>query len=105
MKGIQGYFFLPHSKRARPALSDYFKQHHIPFFALDLYDTIFQKLEPVPNLDDFDEILFTSPSTVEGFLRIYGQLPIHKKLTSIGPITDRQIKKEIVQRPVEERNR
>ncbi len=95
VKGIEGYFFLPHSKRARPVLTEYFEQHRIPFLALDLYDTVFQKLEPVPNLDDFDEILFTSPSTLEGFLRIYGKLPTDKKLTPIGPVTDREVRKEM----------
>ena len=84
---IDGYFFIPRSKRARSALTDFMQQHQIPFFALDLYDTYFQKLEPVPNLDAFDEIIFTSPSTVEGFLRIFGTLPRDKKLTPIGPIT------------------
>lgn len=87
IREVKGCFFLPRSRRARSVLTDFMKQHHIPFFALDLYDTHFQKLKPVPNLDDFDEIVFTSPSTVEGFLRIYGKLPDGKKLTAIGPIT------------------
>lgn len=86
---IDGYFFLPHSRRARSALTDYMREKGIPFFALDLYDTVFQKPDPVPNLDDFDEIIFTSPSTVEGFLKIYGRLPKDKKLTPIGPVTER----------------
>jgi len=88
---INGYFFLPRSKRARSALTNFMRERGISFFALDLYDTLFQKLEPVPNLDDFDEIVFTSPSTVEGFLRIFGSLPKNKKLTPIGPVTDQAI--------------
>jgi uroporphyrinogen-III synthase len=84
---LKGHFFLPHSKLARPALKDYFKAHHIPFFALELYTTKFQCPEPIPKLNEFDEIVFTSPSTVEGFLRIYKELPKDKKLTAIGPVT------------------
>lgn len=87
----EGYFFLPHSKRARLDLIHYLREKRVPFFALALYDTHFQKLEPVPNLDEFDEIVFTSPSTVEGFLRIYGKLPVAKKLTAIGPITEKAL--------------
>lgn len=83
-----GYFFLPQSKRARPDLANHLKKRGISFFQLALYETHFQKLEPVPDLADFDEVVFTSPSTVEGFLRIYGTLPKKKKLTPIGPITE-----------------
>lgn len=85
----EGYFFLPHSKRARPDLIRFFQEKKIPFFSLELYDTHFQCLKPIPNLDEFEEIVFTSPSTVEGFLRIYHKLPHNKKLTAIGPITER----------------
>lgn len=88
---LKGYFFLPRSRLARSVLTDFMTEKKIPFFVLDLYDTVFQKLEPVPKLDDFDEIVFTSPSTVDGFLRIYGKLPTDKKLTAIGPITEQAL--------------
>jgi len=91
IKQIDGYFFWPRSKRARPILTDFLNQQKIPFFVLDLYDTVFQRPEPVPNLDTIYEIIFTSPSTVEGFLRIYGKLPKDKKLTPIGPVTEKAI--------------
>ncbi|HSX26625.1 MAG TPA: uroporphyrinogen-III synthase, partial [Chlamydiales bacterium] len=81
------FLFLPHSRRARPHLAHFLQQQNIHHFLLPLYDTHFQKPEPVPDLNAFDEIIFTSPSTVEGFLRIYGHLPKDKKLTPIGPIT------------------
>lgn len=84
---INGHFFLPHSKRARPNLVEFLKKEKIPFFSLELYETHFQCLQPIPCLDDFDEIVFTSPSTVDGFLKIYGTLPQNKKLSAIGPIT------------------
>lgn len=88
---LKGYFFLPHSKRARPDLIHFLQKKKIPFFALELYDTHFQCLKPIPNLNEFDEIVFTSPSTVEGFLRIYQRLPQEKKLTAIGPLTRRAL--------------
>ncbi|MBX7066220.1 MAG: uroporphyrinogen-III synthase [Parachlamydiales bacterium] len=91
ISNLKGYYFLPHSKRARPNLVEFLKRKKIPFFALELYDTHFQCLKPIPNLDDFDEIVFTSPSTVEGFLRIYGKLPEGKKLRAIGPITEKRL--------------
>jgi uroporphyrinogen-III synthase len=91
IRPLAGYFFIPRSNLARSALTDYLKKEGKSFYVLDLYCTVFQKLEPIPNLKDFDEIVFTSPSTVEGFLRIYGSLPQDKKLTAIGPITEQAL--------------
>ncbi len=85
------FLFLPRSRLARNALIDYLDRSRIRYFALDLYDTVFQKPEPVPNLDEFGEIIFTSPSTVEGFLKIFGKLPRDKKLTAIGPVTKKYL--------------
>lgn len=79
------YIFWPRSKRARPVLESYLS--HMRYCALDLYDTVLQKPEPVPDLREVDEIVFTSPSTVRGFLAIYGFLPKNKTLRAIGPVT------------------
>ena len=51
IQDIQGYFFFPRSRLARSALTDYLIREGKPFYALDLYDTLFQKLEPVPHLE------------------------------------------------------
>ena len=76
-----------HSSRARDVISHYLKSNHIACFQAPLYDTVMQKIQPVPSLDSFDEIVFTSPSTVDAFLEIFKQLPHNKTLTAIGPIT------------------
>lgn len=81
------HLFLPKSKRARPLLVDFLQKEGICHTALDLYDIEFFRKEPIPDLTSIDEIVFTSPSTVEGFLRIYKKLPRGKKLTAIGPVT------------------
>lgn len=86
------YFFFPHSRKARSFLTDSLQA---PCFSLDLYDTLFQVPHPLPNLADIDEIVFTSPSTVDGFLRIFGKLPRDKILTPIGPITAAYLKTHI----------
>lgn len=91
IKNIDGFFFLPRSRLARSALTDFMRCEKIPFFALDLYDTVLQTLQPIPDLNEFDEIVFTSPSTVAGFFSIYGTFPHNKKLTAIGPITEQAL--------------
>lgn len=79
-------FFYPRSSIARPLLAEYLARWRT--CVIDLYETHFQCLEPVPDLADFERIVFTSPSTVQGFLKIYGELPKDKELVAIGPITE-----------------
>jgi uroporphyrinogen-III synthase len=91
---LQGAYLLwPRSTKARNVLANYLESlgSSVRFSPIDLYETHYQKLEPVPSLDEVEEIVFTSPSTVEGFLRIYGSLPKNKQLTAIGPITERAL--------------
>lgn len=77
----------PHSKRSRPAISDWAIEHGIALEELILYDTHPFQPSPPPDLGQFDEIAFTSPSTVEAFLKIYGQLPQDKVLWTQGEVT------------------
>lgn len=81
------YVFWPHSKLSRSVIPDFLKDNQIKFRDCILYDTVSQKPLPVPDLDKIDEIIFTSPSTVDAFMKIFGSLPRHKVLTAIGPIT------------------
>lgn len=85
------FFLYPHSKLARPYLGDYLKAKKIPCYAFNLYDTVFQSPEPKPILSDFDEILFTSPSTVHAFFQIFSSLPRRIALTPIGPVTKKAL--------------
>lgn len=78
-------FFWPRSMQSRPLLEQFLQKRKA--FIFDLYDTVMQIPGPIPSLDEVEEIVFTSPSTVRGFLQIYGKIPEGKKLTAIGPIT------------------
>ncbi len=80
-------FFYPRSSRARSLLYSYLKKEGYSFQVLDLYDTILQKQLPVPSLEEFEEVVFTSPSTVDGFFQIYSSVPEGIKVTFQGPIT------------------
>jgi uroporphyrinogen-III synthase len=87
MELAHAYLFWPRSASARSVIEEYLTRRKVPFCALDLYETKEQQLKPVPDLNEFDEIVFTSPTTVEAFLKIFGILPRDKKLTPIGPVT------------------
>lgn len=80
------FFFWPHSAQARPVLKAYLEQSGALFHACDLYDT----LPCCPsglNIAAFDEIVFTSPSTVDAFFQFFGGFPDDKLFTCIGPVT------------------
>lgn len=86
------YFFLPRSSLSRPVIVHFFQEKKIRLHACDLYDTMIQCLEPKPDLDRIDEIVFTSPSTVRAFVNIFGALPKEKKLIAIGPVTEEELR-------------
>jgi len=87
----RAYMFLPCSSLSRPDLAHFLMIRRIRHQLCHLYDT--QVREPVekPNLEEIDEIVFTSPSTVEAFQKVFGEIPKNKKLTSIGPITENKL--------------
>jgi uroporphyrinogen-III synthase len=84
----KAYFLWPRSSLSRSVLLHFFREREIRYRAFDLYDTFFQKPEPVPDLKEVDEIVFTSPSTVRAFVHIFGKIPKDKKLCAQGPITE-----------------
>ena len=84
----QGTLFLwPHSARARRVIPNALNARGFSLTECILYDTLVQTPSPKPDLTTIDEIFFTSPSTIEGFLLAYGTLPKDKKLRAIGPVT------------------
>lgn len=81
------YLFYPRSSLARPLLKDYLQEAHLKHHICDLYETVFLNPDPLPDLAEFDEIVFTSPSTVKAFLALYKTFPKSMKLTALGSVT------------------
>lgn len=81
------YFFLPQSSLARSSILHFFMLRGIRHQRCYLYDTTPKIPSILPNIEEVDEIVFTSPSTVDAFVQAYGAIPKNKELTSIGPIT------------------
>ncbi|MES2200112.1 MAG: uroporphyrinogen-III synthase [Chlamydiota bacterium] len=82
------YIFYPRSSLARSCLASCLDYKKITYEALDLYDTRCRDVKPTFSLEEIDEIIFTSPSTVKGFFKIFSKLPEGKKLRFQGPITE-----------------
>jgi uroporphyrinogen-III synthase len=85
------YIFMPRSSLSRPVMANFFKEREIRYQACDLYDTVSQVIEPIPNLEEIDEVVFTSPSTVKAFVEIFGGLPKDIKCLAIGPVTEQAL--------------
>lgn len=81
------YLFYPRSSAARPLLGRYLQESGLKHCVCDLYETVFLRPDPLPNLAEFEEIVFTSPSTVKAFVDVYHAIPKGVKLTCSGPIT------------------
>lgn len=85
------HLLLPRSARSRPVLTRCLQDRGVRYDVCELYDTQPQKPTPVPNLDRIDEIVFTSPSTVDAFFRIYDHLPAHVRPLAVGPVTQQAL--------------
>jgi uroporphyrinogen-III synthase len=86
------HIFWPHSAQARAIIKDFLTTQEIPHTTCILYEPKPQVPSTLPDLKDFDEIVLTSPSTVEAFFNIFGSFPSHIHITTIGPITARFLK-------------
>ena len=81
-------FLYPRSSKARPLLASFLQEREYSHQVIDLYDTISQKPKEKVSLAEIDEIVFTSPSAVRGFLEIFSSIPEGVKVTFQGPITE-----------------
>lgn len=95
---LQGTRILwPHAARSRPVLRDELLKRGIPFEEWIAYDTYPISYTPI-DLSVFEEVFFSSPSTVEAFAALYPKYPTHLKLRGIGAITELSIAKYISSR-------
>lgn len=85
------YILYPRSSLARDALQMFLQKQTLRAQIVDLYKAVPHQPGPLPDLGSVDQIVFTSPSTVDAFLQIFGPIPFDKKITSIGPITASKI--------------
>ena len=80
------------SELSRPVISRYLSDRGVLFRDYPLYTTVSNHPDPRPDPEEFDEIFFTSPSTVDAYLELYEKFPVSTtKLSSIGPVTERHL--------------
>lgn len=91
---VSCFFCWPHSALSRRVILDFLEHHCSRHFECVFYDTRYTEPDSLPPLDGIDEIVFTSPSTVDGFLQLYGVIPDDKAIKVQGAITKRHIIKK-----------
>lgn len=91
----RAYLFYPRSAQARPTLACYLKVRQLRHQICDLYDTVTCRPAIAPILSNFNEVVFTSPSTVNAFFELFSVVPPHLILTPIGPITKQALERKM----------
>lgn len=91
------YFFLPRSSLSRPLLAQFLIERGIRHQICEIYDTVFEAPPLLPDLKSFDEIIFTSPSTVNAFFKLFAKIPLGKRLGVLGPITEQALMTHLTQ--------
>ena len=76
-----------HSLKARDNIKNYLLRERFDFCALPIYSSSSLHLKKPFAIEEFDEFFFTSPSTVEAFIKVFKKLPKGKILRALGPIT------------------
>ncbi len=87
----RAHIFWPHSALSRPILADYFHRRAVKYTECVLYDTIPSDLDLSVDFQSVDEIIFTSPSTVDAFLVRFKEIPADKRLICKGSITEQYL--------------
>ena len=94
----RGRVLIPRSNLAMPIIPEGLR--HLGF-EVDCITAYINRMPEHPkkvNLDEIDRIVFTSPSTIDNFIRLYGALPEKKELVTRGPITEQHLQTILKQR-------
>jgi|GEM_PF-2815205 len=83
------YIGIPCSSRARKTLATLLAYRGVRHLIGYLYDTRLVKDATLPDLNTVQEVIFTSPSTVQAFTSYHTILPQHLRTTFQGTVTKR----------------
>ena len=79
--------FYPHSSLSSEAIPLALQELGFSVDSVVAYNNVLPKHIRRVNLNHFKRIVFTSPSTIDNFIKLYGKLPENTKFITRGPIT------------------
>lgn len=88
---LRGRVLMPRSNIALNIIPDGLR---LLGFEVDIVTAYKNRMPPHPrkvDLREIDRIVFTSPSTIDNFIRLYGALPKGKDIVTRGPITEQHL--------------
>ena len=86
---------IPKSSSARPVLAHYLVEHNIHYRICILYDMYKKRPDILPDLNDFDEVVFTTPRCVESFFDIYHDFPSGIDFHAMGSYTRETLREKL----------
>ena len=79
--------FYPHSSLSSDAIPLALQELGFNVMSVVAYNNVLPKHVRRVNLNHFKHIVFTSPSTIDNFIKLYGKLPENTEFITRGPIT------------------
>lgn len=92
-----GRVLIPRSNLALPIIPEGLRELG---FKVDCITAYINQMPEHPQkicLDEVERIVFTSPSTIDNFIHLYGALPTDKTFVTRGPITEQHLQQKIKQ--------
>ena len=98
------HVIFPRSAIALPIIPDGLRELGYTVQTLTAYQNVMPEHPKRVDLTTIDTIVFTSPSTIDNFLKLYGTLPEDKTYETRGAITqahlEKQLKKETIYKKI-----
>lgn len=88
----RGRVLIPRSNLALNIIPDGLRALGFQVTTLTVYNSIYPQHITRVNLSNIQRVVFTSPSTVDNFIRTYGELPAHIEYITRGSITAQHLK-------------
>ena len=92
-----GRVLIPRSNLALPIIPDGLQQLGFEVDTVTAYINSMPQNPQRTDLSKIDRIVFTSPSTIDNFIRLYGSLPEGKVFDTRGPVTEHYLHTKIKQ--------
>ena len=95
---LKGKVLIPRSNIALNIIPDGLQRLGFEVDTITAYQNCMPKHPQKVDLHSIDRIVFTSPSTIDNFIRLYGSLPEGKEFVTRGPVTEQYLQTMIKQR-------
>ena len=89
---VRGRVLIPRSNLALSIIPDGLRALGFQVTTLTVYNNIYPRHITRVNLSNIQRVVFTSPSTIDNFIRTYGELPAHIEYVTRGRITAQHLK-------------